>query len=121
MMLWFALAVAGGVGAASRYALDVLVTARIRSKAPWGTWVVNVTGSLLAGLVVGSVAAGGLPPDVGWVLVGGFLGAYTTFSTAMVQVVQQAHAGLPRHAVVNLLGSAVTCVLAAACGLALAA
>jgi CrcB protein len=73
--------VGGAVGAPLRYLTDLAVQSRHDSVLPWGTFTVNVVGSLVLGAVAAGVVQAGLP---GWVLtvVGtGFCGALTTFST----------------------------------------
>jgi fluoride exporter len=77
---------AGGVGAVARYLLDTLVS-RLTTRWPLGTFLINVSGSLLLGLVTG-LAAGPLPVRLHLVLGTGFLGGYTTFSTASVDTVR---------------------------------
>lgn len=72
--------VGGAIGAPLRYVTDLVVQSVHDSVFPWGTFVVNVTGSLILGAVAGTVSRGG--PD--WLLtfVGtGICGALTTFST----------------------------------------
>lgn len=78
-------ALAGGIGAVTRYALDTRITARVRGPFPWGTFAINVSGAFLLGVVTGAVDASVLPASWALVLGGGFLGGYTTFSTASVQ------------------------------------
>jgi CrcB protein len=81
---WIGVALAGALGAYSRYRLSVAI-ARWRSSAfPWGTFVVNLTGSFALGLLVGLDLAG----DALLVAGTGFLGAYTTFSTWMLEAVR---------------------------------
>lgn len=75
-------ALAGGLGAALRYVVDSLVPTGGPDAVPRGTAVVNVSGSFLAGLLGGALAAGALSPAVYAVGVAGFCGGYTTFSTA---------------------------------------
>lgn len=82
MTKWIAIAVAGGLGALSRYALAGLVQRWTGATFPWGTFAVNALGCLAFGFVVGFLEdrvalATTLRP---YVLVG-FLGAFTTFST----------------------------------------
>lgn len=108
--LWLALA--GGLGAGTRYALDLWVRPRVSSRLPWSTLIINVTGSFALGLLVGSGA-----DDTWQTVVGtGFLGGYTTFSTASVET---AHLVLDRRyatAAVNALVMLTLGVAAAAGG-----
>lgn len=73
----------GGIfGALSRYGLDTLVERRTESSFPWGTFVVNVSGCLVVGLVIAALVDRERAPE--WLRIGlvvGFCGSYTTFST----------------------------------------
>jgi fluoride exporter len=69
----------GGLGAVARFLLDGAVTARADSAFPWGTLVVNVSGAFALGLLVGAT------DDTYRLLGTGLLGAYTTFSTWMLE------------------------------------
>lgn len=109
--------VAGGFGAAARLVLDGVISARFRAAYPLGTTVINVTGSLLLGLITGLAISHGLPEQWHLVLGSGFLGGYTTFSTASFETVRLLQAGRCTSAVVNGLGMLVLSVLAAAAGL----
>lgn len=82
------LCVAGGLGAVARFVIDGLVRERTSGALPWGTIAINVSGSFLLGLLTGLVAARALPAE--WQLVAGtgFLGGYTTFSTASLETVR---------------------------------
>lgn len=81
-------ALAGGLGATARYALDSRITAHVGGAFPWGTFIINVTGALLLGVVTGAANASLLPEPWSIVLGMGFLGGYTTFSTASVQAAE---------------------------------
>jgi CrcB protein len=101
-------AVAAGLGAVLRYLVDRAVP---RGALPWGTLVVNTTGSFALG-----VAVAGSSSDV---LTVGVLGGYTTLSTYAVETVALAERSRWRHAALNVALSAVLGLLAAAAGLAL--
>ncbi len=115
-MIWLAVALAGGLGAACRFVVDQAVGAPKGALLPWGTVVVNVTGSLAAGLVVRLVADLVVTEDVGLVVAGGFLGAYTTFSTAMVETVRLLEHRAPARALLNLLAPVLLATAAALTG-----
>ncbi|HXD24555.1 MAG TPA: CrcB family protein, partial [Propionibacteriaceae bacterium] len=75
---------AGGVGAALRLVIDSLIRTRLKSTYPVGTAVINLTGSLLLGLLTG-LTTGHLVPQQYQLIIGtGLLGGYTTFSAASV-------------------------------------
>jgi CrcB protein len=78
-ILWVALGAA--VGAPLRYLTDRMVQARHDSLFPWGTWSVNVAGSLLLGFLAAGLIAGRVPPGVMAGLGTGLCGALTTYST----------------------------------------
>jgi fluoride exporter len=109
------MAVAGGLGAGTRYSLDAWLRPRVRGALPWSTLLINVTGSLLLGLVVG------LGADDTWhtILGTGFLGGYTTFSTASVETVHLALDRQYRAATTNAAAMLVLSVAAASGGYAL--
>jgi fluoride exporter len=109
-------AVAGGLGAATRFWVDGEVRARGRTVLPVATLVVNVTGALLIGLVAGAQLYAGLPATGFLLLATGFCGGYTTFSAATVETVRLAQAGERGRAVVYLLGSMLLTLTAAAAG-----
>ena len=116
-------AVAGGLGAAARFVVDGAVRARTPGAAfPWATVVVNVSGSLLIGLVTGVLLGAGDPAHLEpWRLgvATGFCGGYTTFSTAMVETVRLARSGRRRLAVANALGTLTLTLTAVVAGLGL--
>ena len=72
----------GGVGSVLRYSLGVAVTQQISSRFPLGTFLINVSGSFLIGLLMGWFTYRPTVP-VHWrlLLVTGFLGGFTTFSS----------------------------------------
>jgi CrcB protein len=110
------LSLAGGVGASARLVLDGLIRSRSGRGYPLGTTVINVTGSLLLGLVTGLAIAHGLPQRWSLVLGTGLLGGYTTFSTASFETVRLLRDRRYLSATMNGLGMLVLGVLAAALG-----
>ncbi len=118
MVLWVALA--GSAGAVARFVLDGMIRSRRASDVPWATIVINVTGSLLLGLVTGLVLFHGAPDSVQTIVGIGFCGGYTTFSTASVETVRLIQRRRYRAAAVNAFGTMALTVLAGAAGLAVA-
>lgn len=118
-MIGLLVALAGSGGAVARFALDGALRARLGGAFPWATIIVNVTGSLLLGVLAGLVAAGRLPAGVLTVLGVGFCGGYTTFSTATVESVNLLRQGRPAASAVNAAGTLALTVAAAWMGLAL--
>jgi CrcB protein len=108
---------AGGFGAAARFVVDAVVRSRASDAYPVGTAVINVTGSFVLGLVTGLVLAHAAPEAVRSVVGTGFLGGYTTFSTASFETVRLVETGRVRAAVGYGLGTLVATVGVAALGL----
>lgn len=123
-MLWTdaaaigAIALGGGGGAAARYAVDTAISSRWKCPFPLGIFLVNISGSLLLGLVVGLLAAQGFPPGAALISTG-VLGGYTTFSTASVDAVRLARDGRRLMALTYAVGTMALTVIAALAGLAL--
>ncbi|EAQ36995.1 Camphor resistance CrcB protein [Nitrobacter sp. Nb-311A] len=84
-MKWtFILAVAAGgaLGSAARYLTAIGFGKLLGTKLPWGTLFINITGSLLIGILAGLFAVRwSLPQAVRIFLIVGVCGGYTTFST----------------------------------------
>ena len=120
-MLIALLLVGGAIGAPARYLVDGAVELRRRGRFPAGTFAINVSGSLVLGVITGLALYHGLG-DVPRAAAGtGFCGAYTTFSTYSYETVRLLEDGDLRGALGNALGSIVVGVGAAAVGLALTA
>lgn len=113
--VWVGVAFLGGCGALARFGLTLLVADRLHPHLPLGTMAVNVSGSFLLGLLAGASVGG----DARLLLGLGAIGAYTTFSTWMVETQRISEAGKRRLAVVNIVLSIVLGVAAAALGRAL--
>lgn len=110
------LALAGGLGAVARFVLDGALTAARAWRYPVGTTVVNLSGSFLLGLLAG-LAAGRLLPPAGLLVLGtGFLGGYTTFSTAAYETVRLAEQRRWGAAAAHGVGQVVLATALAALG-----
>ena len=111
----------GAVGATARYLLDAYVAARFPSTLPWGTFAVNMSGSMLLGFLTGLVTFAGGPTALKVILGTGFCGAYTTFSTFTFETVRLIEERSLYEAATNILASFFAGLLAAGAGLALGA
>ena len=114
-------ALGAAVGAPLRYVVDLWVQSLHGTVVPWGTFVVNVVGSFVLGVVGGVAARGGLPAGVVALAGTGFCGALTTFSTFGYETVGLARQGEWRAATANVVGSVVAGFAAVWAGFALAA
>jgi CrcB protein len=107
----------GGIGALARFLLDGLISSRAARDFPYGTLAINTSGSLLLGLLTGlALSSNAL------VLAGGAtVGAYTTFSTWMLETHRLAEDGEILAAAVNVLLSLAFGISAAVLGRAIGA
>ncbi|MEA3056915.1 MAG: fluoride exporter [Actinomycetota bacterium] len=113
--------VAGAIGAPARYVIDRAITRRRSGPFPVGTFVVNVSGSLLLGLLVGAALYHGFSGAPRAWLATGFCGAYTTFSTFGLETVALGERAERRTAGAYVAASTIIGCAAAAAGLAIAA
>lgn len=120
-LLFIAVACAGGLGAACRLLIDGLIKTRARVTLPISTMFINVSGSLLLGLVTALALDHALPDEWHLVLGAGFLGGYTTFSTASVETVRLIQGARYAAAAVNGFGMLIVSAAAAGLGLWLGA
>jgi len=101
-----AIAIAGALGALARYGLDGLISRRAPTSFPWGTFVINVSGSFLLGIVFVAMTERFRPdPWLRSALTIGFLGAYTTFSTFSLETYRLVEDSAYGLAIANALGS----------------
>ncbi|MDV8001995.1 fluoride efflux transporter CrcB [Rhodococcus sp. IEGM 1408] len=119
---WIALG--GGAGAALRYAVDLAVSSRWRRAFPLATFLINLSGSLALGFLVGWFYSSDAGP--GWslpvsVIGTGLLGGYTTFSTASFDTLRLARDGRVGMALAYAVGTMLVTVAAAVVGLWLGA
>lgn len=96
----------GFLGAVARYWLGGLISSQVTTAFPLGTFVINVSGSLLLGIVASiGVDSGFILPALRPALTIGFLGGYTTFSTWSLETVRLVEEGSYALAAANALGS----------------
>ncbi|MFV0484407.1 MAG: fluoride efflux transporter CrcB [Bacteroidales bacterium] len=87
-------ALGGGAGSALRYLTSLYFMRSFSCNFPLGTFVVNIAGSFIIGLLVGlSVCCGILNNELRFLLIIGFCGGYTTFSTFSVESLRLFEAG----------------------------
>ena len=112
------IAAGGAAGAVARYLVDNAVLDRFPGAFPLGILVVNLTGAFLLGTLAALIIERGLlPSDLRSPLLVGFLGAYTTFSTLMLDSWRLVEDGLPVLGAANLVGSMVLGIVALGAGL----
>lgn len=111
---------AGAIGAPARFLLDGFVGSRTDGAFPWGTLAVNLTGSLVLGLVTGMVLQHAIPETPRVVLGIGFCGSYTTFSTFTFETARLFEEGEPRPATANVVATVLGSACAAGLGIWLA-
>ena len=97
-LVWLLAGVLGAGGAMGRVALDGAVSSRTSGALPWGTMAVNVLGALVLGLLTGI----GVDGDARLILAGGLIGAFTTFSTWMLETQRLLEEGWDAAAALNL-------------------
>jgi len=118
---WVAFIAAGAIAAPVRYLVDGAIGDRTGGVFPWGTFVVNVSGSLMLGFLTGLTLYHAFPAEPRIVLGTGFCGAYTTFSTFTFETLRLVEEGATNEALRNISATLLTGSAAAAAGLALAA
>jgi CrcB protein len=111
----------GGVGSLARYAASMAIMQRFGGAFPMGTFVINITGSFLIGLLM-TLFTERLEWSPNWrlLLVTGFLGGYTTFSAYEYESLQALRQGAKWIGLVNLVGSVVAGYIAVWLGAVLA-
>jgi CrcB protein len=112
LALWAAVGVLGGVGALARFVIDAFVSTATGARFPLGTLLINLSGSLVLGVLVGLALSGDA-----YLLAGtAVIGSYTTFSTWMLESHRLAEDGRRWLLAVNVAMSLVLGVGAAAVG-----
>ena len=110
--VWVGVGAVGAAGAYLRFAVAGAITARRPSDFPFGTFAVNLSGGFALGLLVGLAVEG----DARLVAGTGFLGAFTTFSTWMVEAQRLGEDGDWATMWLYLLGSMAAGLIATGAG-----
>jgi CrcB protein len=113
-------ALGGALGALARYGISGWVYDRLGEAFPWGTFVVNVLGCLLLGLVIRWLQVSSVSPALRPFLTIGLLGAFTTFSTFSFETVALLQEGQWLRAGLYAGGSVALGLIAMVAGMALA-
>ncbi len=119
MLRLFFVSLGGFLGTGARYALNGAVSRRFGETFPWGTLLVNVSGSFAIGVLY--VVTGPDSPvlvSATWrqFLIAGILGGYTTFSSFSLQTLSLARDGQVAAAAANVVLSVGAGLLAAWAG-----
>ena len=124
MYLYFLVALGSGLGGLTRFALSGYVAHHWGATFPWGTLLVNVTGSFLIGFFATLTEPGGrvfVSGNGRQFFMTGVLGGYTTFSSFSLQTLALARDGEWLHAGANTVASVILCLVAVWLGHVLAA
>jgi fluoride exporter len=119
-MIWY-VALGGAVGSALRLVLGTLIQQRAGLAFPVGTFVINVSGSLLLGFLLRyAVATSAMTPEIRGMLTVGFCGGYTTFSTFSYEVAILLEDGAHGRALIYILASVAVSLAAMFLGFGMA-
>ncbi|MDX6640676.1 MAG: fluoride exporter [Solirubrobacteraceae bacterium] len=116
VLLWLGVGFLGGCGAIARFLVDAIVSTRAAGRFPTGTFVVNLTGTVVLGVLTGLTLSGDALLLAGTAVIG----SYTTFSTWLFETHRLAEDNERLLASANIVLSLVLGVAAAALGRAIA-
>jgi CrcB protein len=115
-----AVALASAAGGLSRYGLGKLIAESSTSAFPWETFTINISGSFVIGFLFILFEETSVSPVLRTAILIGFLGSYTTFSTLSLESFRLLEDGAVALALVNLVGSIATGLVAVYAGIVLA-
>ncbi len=107
---WLAVFLGGGLGSVARFGTSVLVVNKFKSQLPWATLIANVLASLVLIWAVNKLAEGGLPAWFKPLVLVGFCGGFSTFSTFSYEILLLAKSNQWGWALANVLVSVLICV-----------
>jgi len=105
-MTWLAVAIGGAMGSMARHWVNLEIAHRLERSVPWATFVVNVVGCVVMGILAGRVAGGRwhMTTTMRTFLFVGVLGGFTTFSSFGLDTFTLGHGGEHEAAVWNVIG-----------------
>lgn len=117
-MIWLAIALGGALGAMARFGLSHQIYLWLGRDFAWGTLLVNMLGSFLIGLLtILLIDKWAASTEVKALLIIGFLGSFTTFSTFSFETLQYIQTGELYKALLNISAGVIGCLLAVWLGL----
>ena len=120
MLNYVVLATGGAIGTMLRYYISTTLYQSLKNPAfPWGTVVINLTGSLIIGILAGWNDATPLQPNLRLFLFVGLLGGFTTFSAYSLETINLFRNSMAVYAVLNILVSNIGGIIFAYSGFAL--
>ena len=123
MLAYIWVAIGGALGTTARYWLSGLIARSIGETFPWGTLLINISGSFLIGFVAALTGPGGrsfVGSTMRQFVMIGVCGGYTTFSSFSLQTLNLVNDGEWLRAGANITGSVVLCMIAVWSGALLA-
>lgn len=112
-MHWFAVAIGGALGSIARYALSTYIFDISSHKFPYATLIVNVLGTFAMGILfVVIVERSAMPAEMRSLLMIGFVGAFTTFSTFSLDALGLWQNGHIFMSLVYMLATIILCLIA---------
>lgn len=103
--------IGGIVGAIARFLLGKWITSKTTAAFPFGTWIINLTGSFILGILA-VLHDSKIIPEWSWLLIGtGVLGAYTTFSTFGYETIQMLQKKETKNALIYVSMSVVSGII----------
>ncbi len=111
LSMYAAVGCLAGLGATCRFLLDSLINAHKSIDFPYATWTINAIACFMAGIVAGIMASNILDASYSVYITAGFLGGFSTFSTAMVEPARLLEDKRYAHLFILMLGMLVTCTL----------
>jgi fluoride exporter len=110
--------IGGMLGSVARYLVSINIDSKLNSIFPYGTFAVNILGSLILGIVIGwTNAKGGESQSLKLLLATGFCGGFTTFSTFALENINLISQRLNHISIMYTIGSLVAGLLAVVVGL----